>query len=435
MLSTPFLTDLDSRAAVKGSRDPLGIQQIWTRLGRHVVGNLTTVSNSVRDFTTLLLGFHFAEQLAHDLGPGTELATFLKWEQLAAYARAGVNGDYAFRGTDKVRKNLADDSRVTLSDDRSHQILGNQKTYGLWGLYTMPARSSGLVEGDPPRLTPPAKQLVEEFYLPQLREGAGHDAKRIRDLLGQKLSRIEVKNNDVGVIGAVANVLKRRLRPREREFFQFHLLHGGPLDSTEGRQQQLADLLIETLNQKDFAWTPAAVGQIAKSARSRGELCEALAHRLHRIRTCESVLAPASTLFNYLLGLHGKTVQSVAERLTSEWGSGLRSVSTDEFRELRAELGADDRDTGDRWVAIADSLATGTYTTVLALLIEQNRSVMAIRGGASWIEQRRGKLHVQLRDEQGSLPKQATLASLWRFPYFLDSLRTVADTLKEKRDA
>src|SRR3989442_15950904 len=36
MLTTPFLTDLDSRAAVKGSRDPLGIQQIWTRLGRHV---------------------------------------------------------------------------------------------------------------------------------------------------------------------------------------------------------------------------------------------------------------------------------------------------------------------------------------------------------------------------------------------------------------
>src|SRR5439155_24956326 len=86
MLDVPFLTDLDSRAAVKGSRDPLGIQQIWTRLGRHVVGNLTTVSGSVRDFTTTLLGYYFAARLADDLGPGTELATVLKWEQLAAYA-------------------------------------------------------------------------------------------------------------------------------------------------------------------------------------------------------------------------------------------------------------------------------------------------------------------------------------------------------------
>ncbi len=98
ILTTPFLTDLDSRAAVKGSRDPLGIQRIWTRLGRRVVGNLTTVSNSVRDFTTLFLGYYFAAQLADELGPGTELASFLKWEQLAAYARATANNDFDFRG-------------------------------------------------------------------------------------------------------------------------------------------------------------------------------------------------------------------------------------------------------------------------------------------------------------------------------------------------
>ena len=46
MLTTPFLTDLDSRAAIKGSRDPIGVQPIWARLGREVVGNLTTVSTS-----------------------------------------------------------------------------------------------------------------------------------------------------------------------------------------------------------------------------------------------------------------------------------------------------------------------------------------------------------------------------------------------------
>ena len=39
MLTVPFLTDLDPQLAVKGSRDPLGVQTIWARLGRHVVGN------------------------------------------------------------------------------------------------------------------------------------------------------------------------------------------------------------------------------------------------------------------------------------------------------------------------------------------------------------------------------------------------------------
>src|SRR4029453_19530505 len=97
---SPFLTDLDSRAAIKGSRDTLGIQMQWTGLGRHVVGNLTTVSTSVRDFTTLLLGYHFAQEVSDRIGAGNELATFLKWEQLAAYARAYVNYDWAFRGTD-----------------------------------------------------------------------------------------------------------------------------------------------------------------------------------------------------------------------------------------------------------------------------------------------------------------------------------------------
>src|SRR5438094_6701230 len=183
MLTTPFLTDLDSRAAVKGSRDPLGIQQIWTRLGRHVVGNLTTVSDSVRDFTTMLLGYYFAARLADELGPGTELGTFLKWEQLAAYARGAANEDWAFRGTERAGRNLSASSRVTLSDDAAAQILGNQKIYGLWGLYTMPGRASGLVDVEQPRLTPAALEFVESLYLPLLEAGAGKDARRIQEAL------------------------------------------------------------------------------------------------------------------------------------------------------------------------------------------------------------------------------------------------------------
>src|SRR5262245_57806160 len=146
MYDIPFLTELDSRAAVKGSRDPLGIQQLWTRLGRRVVGNLTTVSNSVRVSTTLSRGYHFAEGLADELGPGSELEVFLKWEQLAAYARGAVNRDWRFRGTERVRRNLNEEKRITISANAANQILGNQKIYGLWGLYTVPARASGLLD-------------------------------------------------------------------------------------------------------------------------------------------------------------------------------------------------------------------------------------------------------------------------------------------------
>jgi hypothetical protein len=433
MLTTPFLTDLDSRAAVKGSRDPLGIQQIWTRLGRHVVGNLTTVSNSVRDFTTLLLGYYFAEQLSNDLGPGTELETFLKWEQLAAYSRAEVNGDFAFRGTEKVRKNLSEGPRVCLSDERGHQILGNQKIYGLWGLYTMPSRASALVDGDPSRLTPPAMELVERHYLPILEQGTGKDARRIRELLRQKRSRIDVRQTHSDIVSCVGKVLQQRLLQREKEFYRFHLLYGGPEDATNGRQQQLAELLSPRMSDKNFTWSPAAVEDLSKSAQSRGDEWHQLAHRLHRIRASETVLAPTAALFTHLLGLDGKSISTVVDRIRLEWGQEVRSVAPQDFRELHAELGAGDTTTADRWVGIADALAGGEYRGLIRLLIEQNASVMATRGGAPWIESDSGKLRVRFRDEQGTLPKQATLGLLWRFPYFLDSLRTVAFSLKEKQ--
>jgi hypothetical protein len=56
---------------------------------------------------------------------------------------------------------------------------------------------------------------------------------------------------------------------------------------------------------------------------------------------------------------------------------------------------------------------------------------MASRGGGPWLERRQGKLHVRFRDEKGSLPDRDQVANMWRFSYFLDSLRSVAKTLKE----
>src|ERR1051325_11575973 len=133
-MSAPFLTEIDPQAAIKGSRDPLGIQPIWTRLGRQVVGNLTTVSTSVRDFTTTILGYYFAERVASEETRDGDLAVFLRWEQLASYARGAMNGDWDFRGTERAKKYLNEGPKVRLGTDSAALILSDQKTYGLWGL-------------------------------------------------------------------------------------------------------------------------------------------------------------------------------------------------------------------------------------------------------------------------------------------------------------
>jgi hypothetical protein len=156
-----------------------------------------------------------------------------------------------------------------------------------------------------------------------------------------------------------------------------------------------------------------------------------LAHRLHRIQTSESVLAPASAVFTHLLGLENKDLDGTVKRLRDQWGGGLRTVNAADFRELHGEIGANDSATGDRWVRIAEALAGGEYGELIEFLILQNKAVMAARGGAPWLEIQGGKLSVRFRDEHGSLPSREQLPSLWRFPYFLDSLRTVAAALRE----
>lgn len=421
MLIGPFLTDLDQRAAIKGSRDPLGIQQIWTRLGRTVIGNLTTVSTSVTDFTVLLLGYYFAERLSDDLGPGSELETFLKWEQLAGYARGAINRERSFRGTERVHKRLGDGDRVSLSGESVYQILSNQKIYGLWGLYTVPARASGLLDADPPRLTAAARELLDCVWMPMLADDTGKDAKKIVALLRQPRARVEVDGRERPILAAVARLLKHKLASNELECYRSHLRDGGPADSTHGRQAQLAQLLDDG----QLEWSPAMVRDLAKKAHRKGTQWHPLADRLSRIATCENVVAPVSSAFAHMLGLDGKAVNVMTQRLREKWEKGLRAVDVEEFRAVRPEIGANDAATGDRWVAIAECVATGEYDRLVQLMIEQNRSVMAARGGAPWLELRSGKFHVRFRDEREGIPDRQEAARMWRFPYFLDSLRQV----------
>lgn len=432
-MNRPFLTDLDSRAAVKGSRDPLGIQSIWGRFGRHVVGNLTTVSTSARDFTVTLLGFHFAERLAETVGPGSELGTFLKWEQLAAYARASVNGETVFRGTERVARNLAEGS-VTLGTRSQSQILSNQKIYGLWGLYTVPSRSSGLLDGLPARLTPAARSLVEELYLPRLssaRPGRGHD---VEDLLAREGVELDLKGRHRRIIEAIAGFTRPVFTAREREFYREHLLHGGPNDSTGGLQRQLADLLASRLEGPDLEWSCPLVLGLAKEASAGGPAGQALVHRLQRIAVAERLLAPASMLYVHLLGSDGTGIGELSGRVRECWGPRMTTIRPDDLEPLEAELGGDDSDAGPRWLGIGRAMASGDYDQAIRLLLAQNRAVMEQRGGLSaWIEEQNGRLKVRMPEERGELVPRDELESLWRFPYFLPSLASMSQQLDRRR--
>ena len=168
-----FLTLEDPRAKVQWSRDPLGLQPVWAAFGRHVVANLTTQSTSVRGFTTLLLGRYFAEELVGFQRARDEdvLAIFLRTEQVCAYARHirhEVGGD--IRGIERGSRNTRESTgTVTIGHEPACCIMSDQKTYGLWGLYSVPARVYGHITDGPVGQTPRTREFVERHYVPPLR--------------------------------------------------------------------------------------------------------------------------------------------------------------------------------------------------------------------------------------------------------------------------
>ena len=86
----PFLSLLDDRAKPKGSRDPLGFERTWSHFGRQVIGNLTTITSSLENFIVALVGFSWTHEIceaAGDTDSALIRATFLKYEQIAAYTR------------------------------------------------------------------------------------------------------------------------------------------------------------------------------------------------------------------------------------------------------------------------------------------------------------------------------------------------------------
>ncbi len=321
-----FLILEDPRAKVQGSRDPLGVQPIWARFGRDVVTNLTTVSRMVRGFTVVLLGRYFGERLLEE-GQVEEdeiVPVFLRFEQIAAYARYLRNPEDSYDivlGITRVTRLLDEyNGIVPIQDDPTGWILSDQKIYGLWGLYSVPARVSGLLADGPVGLTPWARAFVEQNYLPSL----GHVYDKLLDLVrdGGQLNTRQGQQ----LFEWVARLLTSEFSQAERTFYGEALRDAQQVTRTEAaeRQRQLADLMRRTC-QPDSAMGREALDKLARAAEFAGYT--ALANRLHRILRLEATLAPAGALFNLMLARNGQPPTAIATQLRDCWGREVPHLS------------------------------------------------------------------------------------------------------------
>jgi hypothetical protein len=425
----PFLTLLDPRAKIKGSRDPLGFQPIWTRLGRQVIQNLTTVTTTVRGFTILLLGLYFAEQAVEQrkADEATFSDLFLKFEQLAAYSRVtGKNGAAAVQddeseilGIRRVKRNLHENRNgVRISAYQDYQILSNQRTYGLWGLYTVAARNSQLVEPSRPRLTPLARDFVEAEYLPRLRS--------VEQSIFSFLDKDQVfePRHKHALLGAsLAKLLGPQLTSAEITFYTRYLLFGGEENSLQRRLWEQ----IQSVGLADPFSMPE-LNEMIQRCQAAGD--EALLLRLEHIRQVESVIAPAGQLFGFLLSRDGQSLDEITREVKGEWGAGLTYLDPAGFSRALAAIADLNTDIRTRLATLAQALQAGQYDEALKLLLAQNEVVMQERGSNAWVSVKSQQLDVRLREEETDLSPRSALPNLWVNTYFINSLKLIGYQLQ-----
>ena len=401
---------------------------MWSAFGRHVVTNLTTVSTSVRGFTTLLLGRYFAADLV-DRGMANRedaLDIFLRMEQICAYAQyVGQKVDDNIRGIERVKRFVDEQKgRVAIQTDRSGRILSDQKTYGLWGLYSVPARRSGLIPEGSLDVEPEAREFVERNYVCHL-NGA---ARPLHQLL-TKGGMLNTRGGDP-VFAAVTKMMSRTLRPDENEFYARFVRDGlGVKDVEPERQARLRELLQTDANLAEPTGR-AEVLRLSRRARTRDH---GLASRLERIAHLEAFLAPSNALFQHLLTQHGQQPDRVGNELASRWDSQVPHLDHGVFQDLRDEIrsivGPAIAQPMERCYA---ALHDGDYTEVLVALLDWNAVVMRDRGGAPWVRcGEHGQIDVRYRGNDQLLPEKNDLNELWGNSYFIDSLKSVTRQLEE----
>ncbi|GJL84049.1 MAG: hypothetical protein DHS20C01_36830 [marine bacterium B5-7] len=404
----PFLSLLDDRAKPKGSRDPLGFELIWTHYGRQVIGNLTTITGSLTNFAVAILGFKWANDLHAHLPEADRQSrirdSFLRYEQLAAYLRY-LSGDTQIMGITRVQQRMRDKkSRVNFGIGADSQILSDQASYGLWGLYSSAMRDAGLVQGDI-RLPTPIGLAIAEKIEHKL------DQPYFIDMFSS------VKPLAIDELEPLASTFKRAINNIEARRDLMHTLMGG----TQHKQmQQKLWLLTQDMSKESSGVNgiPDFITQV--KARSNGS---DLAQRLTEIEWVERVLVAANNIFNYCRRKDGAMVAEIVSELEQRYSYSHLSDGLS-FEGLRDVLGVQRVDILQRLLQALRN--HNQYEAVMALL-ELNRIVMELRGGCPWVELESGStLRVKVPNETAALLDQVELESQWDYDYFIASYINIA---------
>lgn len=393
------LSLMDERSRPKGSRDPLGIEAIWSDMGRKVVGNLTTVTSNLDNFMVNLLCCAYASTAPDPL---EQIQTnFLRAEQLAAYLRL-ADGNESFLGITRAKANF-DKRQFYLGKEERAQILSNQLSYGLWGLYSTAMQVAGLISGAERRLTEQGRTLVSEMVM-----CLGEDQWQAFTALAQ---RSELRLADFETLAPAFNSMLRD-RQMRRTVVQALL----NWQSAKPLQVELYSRATQYLSHFNGEISvPVFCEWLKGSADTSGALRDTIA----QIQSLEPLLVLAATLMGWLQGQKGSgraellaILQSRLEGLSfsNAWHAAEKLPHRAFLMRLFEASNAHDAD------------------ALINCVLEQNKLVMQQRGGAAWLEWHGDFLRVRVANDRAYIPVSLNshCHGKWWNTYFIGSFLQIA---------
>ena len=398
----------DDRIKPKGSRDPLGFELVWSHFGRKVVGNLTTITSSLENFSVAMLGFYLTHRL---LPNSTEqkhiMECFLRYEQVTAYLRYAAE-HRGIMGITRVTKRMRGDDALTLGLGKQSQILSDQASYGLWGLYSSAMRSTGLVGGD---RRVPTKEGVElgELIANELGE---ENVQRLMSWMEKDQSVDRATLNDDMAQAYVTAINNPKVRSQLLEQL-------GTAGKTTGTQANLwrysQGVLTASIDREAGMELPEFVAALVETC-SNDEVLRAL---LTDIQNVERLLVTANMLFRFLRTQDGKSIDKVTEALQES----IENLVQPRLEQPVADMSVPYRESLEQF---RTALIESDIRSALHVLIKQNEEVMQNRGGASWVELEGNIIRVRVSSESGDLRGQQYLQEHWDYDYFLGSFKNIA---------
>ena len=372
-----FLSALDPNYRIKGSRDPLGFQSLWSAAGHRAVKHLSTVSSNLRDFMILCYGIHFYGER----DPKGFIPFFLKLEQLFAYARHIHNHETSFNGTEFVNKKVTDSQfHISLRDT----ILSNQRTYGIYGKYIRPLRDMGITTDSAFRKT--MEEALEKTHRDSV-------IKFVNRVLVENGQRLTVNKEDL----IPFSELLKTITSEEKKLFREYILK---VPREEHPQNNLYEVVQAN---SDIADVRFQLHQVIRSVLSCKETSESLRFALINISNTDKVLHPLNAVFIQLLSKSYWTIEEIKRE--------------ELFQKLPSKLDYNFND--DIMLRLNEVLGLPIVDLVKSV-VTRNEEVSKQRGNKAWIEDDKKLLKI-LYGENGYKIANIDYESDFEFPYFLNN--------------